>query len=266
MKNLITLTFLIISTSILAQNTILFEDFNDGFPAGWQTIDEDGLAPYNDPAVNFMTESWVMHEDYDTLGINDSVLISTSWFETAGTADNYIVLPSLTLGAFGNYISFDCKSKDQSYHDDFEILFSYSNLNDFTSNPVIFDSVGPSYWTNYTVSLDSAGITGQTVYLAFRHNAYDQFILEIDNIKVFTESPMEIATEASNEISFYPNPAKEYLTIKGLSEITSYSISNINGKLIQNGTAFNNINLENLTKGFYFLTIGNTISKKLIVE
>ena len=266
MKNLITLTFLITSTSILAQNTILFEDFNDGFPAGWQTIDGDGFVPYNDPAVDFITESWVMHEDYDTLGINDSVLISTSWFETAGTADNYIVLPALTLGAFGNYISFDCKSKDQSYHDDFEILFSTSSLNGFTSNPVIFDSVGPSYWTNYTVSLDSAGVTGQTVYLAFRHNAYDQFILEIDNIKVFTESPMGIATEEPKEISFYPNPAKEYLTVKGLSEITTYSISDINGKLIQNGTALNNINLENLTKGFYFLTIGNNISKKLIVE
>ena len=266
MKNVITLTLLIISTSILAQNTLLFEDFNSGFPAGWQAIDEDGLAPYNDPAVNFIMDSWVIHEDYDTLGINDSVLISTSWFETAGSADNYIVLPALTLGAFGNYISFDCKSKDQSYHDDFEILFSYSNLNDFTSNPVIFDSVGPSYWTNYTVSLDSAGITGETVYLAFRHNAYDQFILEIDNIKVFTESPMGIATKELNEISFYPNPAKESLTVKGLSEITSYSISDINGKLIQYGTTFDRINLENLTKGFYFLTIGNTISKKLIVE
>jgi hypothetical protein len=266
MKNIITLTFLIIASNILAQNTILFEDFNAGFPAGWQTIDEDGLVPYNDPAVNFITDSWVMHEDYDTLGINDSVLISTSWFETAGTADNYIVLPSLTLGAFGNYISFDCKSKDQSYHDDFEILFSYSSLNAFTSNPVIFDSVGPSYWTNYTVSLDSAGITGQTVYLAFRHNAYDQFILEIDNIKVFTESPMGIETEDSNEISFYPNPAKEYLTISGLDETVTYSISDINGKLIQSGTTFDKINVENITEGFYFLTIGNTISKKLIVE
>jgi hypothetical protein len=266
MKNLITLTFLIISTSILAQNTILFEDFNDGFPAGWQTIDEDGLVPYNDPAVNFITDSWVMHEDYDTLGINDSVLISTSWFETAGAADNYIVLPSLTLGAFGNYISFDCKSKDQSYHDDFEILFSYSNLNDFTSNPVIFDSVGPSYWTNYTVSLDSAGITGQTVYLAFRHNAYDQFILEIDNIKIFTESPMVIGTEEPNEISFYPNPAKENISINGLSESTPYSITDINGKLIKTGRTLNTINLESITKGFYFLTIGNAISKKLIVE
>ncbi len=266
MKNLITLTFLIISTSILAQNTILFEDFNDGFPAGWQTIDGDGLAPYNDPAVNFISDSWVMHEDYDTLGINDSILISNSWFETAGTADNYIVLPALTLGAFGNYISFDCKSKDQTYPDDYEILFSYSNLNSFTSNPVIFDSVGPSYWANYTISLDSVGITGQTVYLAFRHNAYDQFILEIDNVKVFTESPMEIATEESNKISFYPNPAKESITVKGLSENTSYSITDINGKLIQNGNTFNNINLENLNRGFYFIAIGKNIAQKLIVE
>ena len=66
------------------------------FQLDGKLIDEDGLAPYNDPAVNFITDSWVMHEDYDTLGDNDSVLISTSWFETAGTADNYIVLPSLT--------------------------------------------------------------------------------------------------------------------------------------------------------------------------
>ena len=57
MKNIITLTFLIIASNILAQNTILFEDFNAGFPAGWQTIDEDGLVPYNDPAVNFITDS-----------------------------------------------------------------------------------------------------------------------------------------------------------------------------------------------------------------
>jgi len=266
MKNLFILTFLLIASNFLAQNTILFEDFNDGFPIGWQTIDEDGLVPYNDPAVDFITDSWVMHEDYDTLGVNDSILISTSWFETAGTADNYIVLPALTLGAYGNYISFDCKSKDQSYHDDFEILFSYSNLNSFTNNAVIFDSVGPSYWTNYTVSLDSAGITGQTVYLAFRHNAYDQFILEIDNIKVFTESPMEIAGEESNDISFYPNPVKDNLTIKGLSKITKYAIHDINGKLIQSGTTFDKINIENITKGFYILTIGNDISKKLIVE
>ena len=77
---------------------------------------------------------------------------------------------------------------------------------------------------------------------------------------------MGIETEGSNEISFYPNPAKEYLTIGGLDETVTYSISDINGKLIQNGTAFDRINLENLTKGFYFLKIGNTISKKLIVE
>jgi hypothetical protein len=77
---------------------------------------------------------------------------------------------------------------------------------------------------------------------------------------------MGIETEDSNEISFYPNPAKEYLTISGLDETVTYSISDINGKLIQSGTTFDKINVENITEGFYFLTIGNTISKKLIVE
>ena len=101
------------------------------FPLVGKLLMATALSPYNDPAVNFISDSWVIHEDYDTLGVNDSVLISTSWFETAGTADNYIVLPPLTLGPFGNYISFDCKSKDQSYPDDFEILFSSSSLNDF---------------------------------------------------------------------------------------------------------------------------------------
>jgi len=77
---------------------------------------------------------------------------------------------------------------------------------------------------------------------------------------------MNIETEASNIISFYPNPAKEFLTINGLSEITSYSITDINGKLIQNGTTSDKINIKNITKGFYLLSIGNNISKKLIVE
>lgn len=266
MKNIFTITLFFFATNLLAQNTLLFEDFNDGFPVGWQTIDEDGLIPYNDPAVNFITDAWVMHEDYDTLGVNDSILISNSWHTTPGLSDDYVVLPALTLGAYGNYISFDCKSKDQSYPDDFQILYSYASLNTFTSNPKIYEATAPSYWTNYTVSLDSAGITGETIYIAFRHTSYDQFILEIDNIKVISNSPVSISNRKESTISFYPNPANDVVTINGLTKVSSYSITDLNGKLITKGVTQKNIDVSNITAGFYLLTIGEGKARKLVVK
>jgi hypothetical protein len=77
---------------------------------------------------------------------------------------------------------------------------------------------------------------------------------------------MEITNIEPSSASFYPNPAQENISINGLVTATPYSIYDINGKLIKTGTTVNTINLESITKGFYFLTIGNNLAKKLIVE
>ena len=117
MKILYSFLVLSIVNYSIAQTTVLFEDFNNGFPAGWQMIDDDGAAPYNNPFVNFITDAFVLTEDYDSTGIGDSILVATSWLDPIVDANDFLILPSVTLGPSGNYIYFETKSIDQSYPD-----------------------------------------------------------------------------------------------------------------------------------------------------
>jgi len=268
MKNLFFIFFIFIHCLVLGQTTILFEDFNDGFPNGWQLIDQDGYTPYNDPAVNFIDEAWVIHEDYDSTGINDSILISTSWFVEDGYADDYLILPSVTLGTYGNYLSFDIKSKDQSNPDGLEVLFSTTDLSPwtFTHNEIIYNTENaPSYWTNISVSLDSVGLTNQNVMLAFRHFGIDKFILEIDNIKITTNDPIGINQPETSPLTIYPNPSEGKIHLQGLKESIHFFVTDINGKKVRDGITNGEIQLD-LDAGIYFLHLKNNEIEKIIIQ
>ena len=69
----------------------------------------------------------------------------------------------------------------------------------------------------------------------------------------------------SNEIIFYPNPANNLLMIKNNNSIDlNYKITNLSGQTVQQGIFENNqINIENLETGIYFINIidSNQISK-----
>ena len=272
MKKYLFIFISIVSSSVYGQITLLYEDFNSGFPAGWSLIDNDGLTPYDDPAVNFITDAWVMHEDYDSIGINDSILVATSWFTEPGGADDYLILPSLKLGSFGNYISFDLRSKDPSYPDGLYICFSTTKLDPwtFSHNDTNYQTEAPpSFWKNITVSLDSVltsdstGLANKDVILAFRHFGWDEYILELDNIKVFTNSTMGLNDIKTSNISLYPNPSHGDFFINGLTKLEPYKVFDISGKQVTTGTTTGKLQLE-LNPGVYFLQISNTTQKIIL--
>lgn len=83
--------------------------------------------------------------------------------------------------------------------------------------------------------------------------------------------------EISNKISvsIYPNPAVNSIAINTSSFISKVDIYTVNGQLLKSvnftGSLNNeNINVSDLTKGFYFITVSdkntNQITKKLIIE
>lgn len=75
-------------------------------------------------------------------------------------------------------------------------------------------------------------------------------------------------TIAEKEINLFPNPSKNYITIESNKPIISYSIYDINGKLIQQENyPSNRISVSNLQEGIYFLIIldgENVIRKKIV--
>jgi hypothetical protein len=260
----------LLSLNSLAQNTILFQDFNQGFPAGWSLIDNDSLTPNSSPAVNFITDAFVIAEDADSTSMGDSLLVATSWFDTTGTADDYLILPPLTMGAYGNYISFDAKSMDHTHPNGLEVLVSAGGINpwDFFVLPSAYDTfITPPYWTNYRVSLDSVGISpGQTVRIAFRHYSTDQYILALDNIKVDIDDDLSNAEMDLLPITLYPNPVKEGVLNINLIANRNYQIFDAQGKQVQNGICFKQIHLDDLQGGLYLLNIVGYKTERFIVE
>lgn len=265
----ITLLFItaLISVSLYAQVTILNSDFNNGIPTGWQLIDNDQLTPYNDNSVNFMTDAWNVVEDYDSTGTGDSILVATSWFDESGDADDYLISPSITLGNYGNFISFYLKSIDASNPDGFQLLYSNggTTVNDFTSNTVLYDSIALSpYWTRYTVNLDDFSLNNQTVHFAFRHYATDQYILALDNISIVINDPVSINETKKEQFSFYPNPAKNVITFDNVKSGQEIIITELSGKTVYQSILNNNSLNIDLSKGIYLVKVNNSIQKLII--
>ena len=268
MKKILFFATLFAALATKAQVNILNVDFNNGIPAGWQLIDNDNLTPYANNYVNFMTDAWNVIENYDSLSIGDSILVATSWFTSPGSADDYLISPAVTLGNYGNFISFDLKSVDASNPDGFQVLYSTNGttINEFRANPLVFDSIAISpYWTNYVVNLDDLGINNQSVYFAFRHYATDKYILALDNIAVTINDPVSVNEQERFDFSFYPNPAKNTLNLVGVKENSFVTITDLNGKIVVSEKLNSSVLSLDLAKGLYLITIDNSV-QKLIVE
>ena len=82
--------------------------------------------------------------------------------------------------------------------------------------------------------------------------------LDIDNIQARDENLSIVdIEEPSQKIKVYPNPASDFIQIEGALEGSEYIIVDINGKIIIEGKTNNqnNINIQNLAKGAYFINI-----------
>ena len=180
MNKIITLSLVL--TTILAQAQIFSEDFNAGIPATFTLTDVDGLT--SAPNVSAFTGSFTAQ----TMA-NEDCAGSTSWFSPLGQADDWMVTPAITLPNNGNGIGleFDAIATDANYPDGVEVYVSLTGANpaNFTS-PALYNTTNTGgeadVWTKRSVDLTS--YAGQTIYIAFRNNSNDQFVLGIDNITV----------------------------------------------------------------------------------
>ncbi len=79
-------------------------------------------------------------------------------------------------------------------------------------------------------------------------------------------TPTEAPVEHTITVSVYPNPAKEYLTIKGCSDNPQWTIITLNGSSVKSGRGVN-ADLTDLKSGYYLVRItdnGKTSVVKLL--
>ncbi len=162
---------------------VLNEDFEWGaLRPGWTVIDVDGNTP--DPMVDFVTDAFVVVDRFE-LGMNYAAY-STSWYVPAGQANDWLVSPQITLGPASS-LSWLASAPDPMFPDGYEVRISTAGATvaDFLANPVLLDVPAEAdVFTPHTVDLALAGYSNQDVYIAFRNESNDQYVLIIDDIEV----------------------------------------------------------------------------------
>lgn len=164
---------------------VLDEDFEQGaFRPGWTVEDVDGNTP--DPAVEFVSAAFVVTDEFEP-GDNFGAY-STSWYAPLAASDDWMISPQITLGA-ASVLSWDGWAPDQAYPDGYEVYVSTTGntVADFTDPPIftIDDEADP--YASHMVDLSTLmpiSYADEDVYIAFRNNSDDDFILVIDNVRV----------------------------------------------------------------------------------
>ncbi|MEZ4825597.1 MAG: choice-of-anchor J domain-containing protein [Bacteroidia bacterium] len=170
---------------IHAQTIYLSENFDSpGWPAGWTTINNDGLTP--NANVSNYTDAWIKIENFDNTGIGDSVAASTSWYTPPGISDDYLITPQIAIGSNAG-VFWEVKAQDPSFPDGYQLRISTTtpDVAGFLANPPLYSipAAAPA-WTSLNINLGAAGYANQSIYLAWRNISNDQFLLLVDDIVV----------------------------------------------------------------------------------
>lgn len=269
MKHLFYTAVIILSSGFgnhfLAQTTILEENFDAGIPSNYVLYNQDGYTP--DSAVIEYTNAWISKQD--PADPSNTVASSTSYFDQPGMANRWLVTPSITLGPFGNILTWQGKSHDASFAESYLVLLSTTGdaVADFTDTlkAVVNEDI---YWTNHSVNLSELGYNGQNVHIAFVLRTLDGFKFYMDSLKVVEQDPVGVAGKEMVEFQLYPNPATETITFTTEANVQQAIIRDINGAIVMRSTE-QEIDVRNLANGMYFLELvhsNGTVSKRFIKQ
>lgn len=210
----------------------LIADFNDGFPDNFTMLDLDGLTPYpGQPAQN---ATW----DRFTLDGIDFFALSSSWFNPAGQADDWMIIQDLEIADVANKVvlTFEGQSMDPSYLETLELLVDEGNSVEPGEFELIetINQVNGADFREYAVDLTD--YVGQTISFAFRNVSYDKYYLLVDNIKLWTVGEAVSADVAGKVTSpyFVENESSAFVTLSvtntGYEDITSVTLNATSGE------------------------------------
>ena len=239
-----------VSIAVFGQNVVLNEQFENGIPSDWTLINKDGLIP--DSSVATYSNAWITVTDpFDTNAINQCAS-ATSYFTTVGNANRWLISPAITLGGFGNVLSYKAASFDPSFPDNYIIKVGRD-----VSKPEEFETLvtylaEAPYWKEHSLEFDTLGFNNETIYIAFVLTSDNGHKLFLDDISFVTEIPLATNELNTLTIQVYPNPTSDFLTVTTNLENTTKAIYSVAGvKLVE--TTEDTIDVRSLESGIYFV-------------
>lgn len=160
------------------------------FPTGWLLRNVDNRTP--NAQVAYVNEAWERREDFSISNNNtaDSAAFSTSFYSPEGQADDWMWTPQIAIPA-NAVLKWNAVTYDPEYLDGYEVRIMTTAPtggngdigNQVSASTQIFSIPAENtVWTARTVSLTA--YAGQNVYIGFRNNSNDKFLLLIDDVLV----------------------------------------------------------------------------------
>jgi len=251
-----------VCSSLIGQESILFEDFQSGeLPQNWTIINNDGYTLH--PTVEDFSDAWLVVEDKDNS--DNFVIGSASYFEPVDRADRWLISPEVSLEGDGNVLSWFAKSHDPSFPDSYAVLISPNagnEISDFTDTLGVFSNETPEgiareYQINEYAS--------SAIRVAFVNNTFNGFKLYLDSIEFTHQNPLSTTAVDKENIEIYPNPTAGKILISG-DHVSSITLINSLGKVLKTRTA-KELDLSPYPSGLYYLRVQTTngiIQRKIV--
>ncbi len=158
------------------------ESFDEGIPHCWTLVDADGDGSNWQPLSIIMGEYTA---NYTHSG-NDAAM-SASFDNALGTinANNWMFTQAIVIPTEGQYVAeWYAKSLDADYPDSYKAYVATSIDIEALANetPAVSDTADGTYERK---SIDLSEYAGQTIYIAFNHNNYNNYVLILDDFSVF---------------------------------------------------------------------------------
>ena len=236
MKKIALLSILIflLKLNSISQSEIFFEDFQNiglEIPSSFTIVDNDGLNPHS--SVNEYDSAWIAIPDPFDNGNSNQLASSTSYFDPIGEADRWLITPGISLGQYGNILSWEAQSHDPSFPDGYYVLVSETDteLTSFSDTlAYVYAEIADSL--NYNeVNISEFDYNNQTIYIAFVNRTNNGFKLYLDNIRLVKEDPIgldelnktpkkliKIVDVLGRETPFKPNTTLLYIFNNGTVE------------------------------------------------
>jgi hypothetical protein len=138
------------------------------------------------------------------------------------------------------------------------LYFEDFNTEDFFDSLSIYDGPGTTFpligtFSGNSLQGQTISSTGNSITLKFRSDD----IQTGSGFKAIVGCLMGNENNISNLTSIYPNPAQNNFSIAGIKmeAIKDLKIFDVAGRYISNINNFENVNIENLPRGIYFLYI-----------
>jgi len=289
--------------------------------ANWYNYDRDGLSDGSTTGDRVGGWFPVLpFSDVDTL--DNVAIASSSWFTSPAQAQNLLISPSFTLRLHDTLFWRAAPFQTPRFLDGYKVLLSTTDNDDLSFTTTLYNAAemtgtpapGDTVFSSFTFSsgfvhgldgtyIDPADVStanpahrgqlrpfsvpldtyaGQSVYIAFYHDSYDDNLISVDDFMIRGTDNVTGITENTDELALnvFPNPAADMAQVNyNLSSETNVTISiyDVAGKLIASenkgsqaaGRHFSAINTAAMANGFYTVAVQTGTARttaKLIVK